>query len=457
MRVSPTVHMLNWNPWLASLLTTIIFLAVFVIGSVLLIRKKTILNTTIGKFWGRINTRPKRIVTYVIVGVLALMLLVPIYRGATYMLNYRYISDGYAEWRHSGNQQYLYVEAQTPYDLGYLQGQYLYAQIFNFRLILLGQYIGDYESMKLLAEEYAPYVPEDYEQEMRGMAVGASRASGWPITYLDILLQNTYLDIYFGQEVPQSPVSEPMGCTAFGVKNDDGSIILGQNFDFPKIMGEDDLRSLAYVHTNLTGRAEIFGLRVGAMLSIPSAKNSHGVYTLVNIIESNIVGDFMMPSTLRTRYALERATTAAELFEMSFNGRNQSHAANLMIGDADSIIGVQILPDRYRTQNNTLIVHSNRFIYEDWNEDFFTQGDYSLPRQNHAEFLWNEAYAAQTPNHVNHDQLLEILGNCTAGFGEGSEICRTTTNPRTSMTLAFFTSEYFGLGNVNDGLGQNPL
>jgi hypothetical protein len=446
-------HMLN--PWIGSALLTTFIVSVLLSLMLYHLRKHTRILDKNNKFWSKITTRPRKALFIIITVVVSFVLIVPIYRGITSILNYQYIPDGYAEWRDSNGQKYLYVQATDYYNLGYLEGKYLWREIFNFRVILMGQYIGDYEYMKRRTLAYLPFLSQDYLDEMQGMAAGASAGSGWPFTFLDILLQNTYLDIYFGQDVPNHFESEPMGCTAFGTKNNNGSVSLGQNFDFPKIMGKGDINTLSFVHTNLSGKPEIFGLRVGAMLNIPCAKTSRGVYTLVNIIESNMTGTIMMPSPLRTRYNLETAHSAEELYTMTFIDKNQSISANMMIADADTLIGIQILPNEIRSRNLTKIVNSNTYIYPDWKEKYLPLGNYSQARQQHGELLLDLFYNDDLQ--LTHEELIGILGNKTKAFGEGSEICRETENSRTSMTLAFFTNNGFGLGNVHDGVGALPF
>ncbi len=68
------------------------------------------------------------------------------------------ITNNKAEWLESNNQPYLYVEASTDYELGYLTGQNIANQITSLKLLLqfvAPQYNTDYDSLLLIARDYS--------------------------------------------------------------------------------------------------------------------------------------------------------------------------------------------------------------------------------------------------------------------------------------------------------------
>ena len=115
------------------------------------------------------------------------------------------ITNNKAEWLESNNQPYLYVEASTDYELGYLTGQNIANQITSLKLLLqfvAPQYNTDYDSLLLIARDYLEFIPWYQQQEFQGLADGASNVLETPIAFQDILLQNCWLDIFYGQISP---------------------------------------------------------------------------------------------------------------------------------------------------------------------------------------------------------------------------------------------------------------
>ena len=144
---------------------------------------------------------------------------------------------------------------------------------------------------------------------MRGMADGASQGSGWPVSFDDILVQNCFLDMAYGHWIPQGLLKWGYGgCTDVGARNVVGSIFLGQNLDYPKIMDLDaPFPSMSFVHMKYRGAYESFGCRMGGMLSLPTIKTAANLTILVTIIESNVAADYSMPAVIVAR-KIGRAT-----------------------------------------------------------------------------------------------------------------------------------------------------
>jgi len=369
-----------------------------------------------------------------------------LYNMANKITFYR-IVDGYAEWRESNGQQYLYVEADDYYSLGYLKGEYMASKIayINLASYLMLQYNG--ENYRTYANNYLSYIPDEYIEQMQGMADGATHGFGFPITFEDILVENCFLDLLYGQVYPLSAGGTVMGCTAIGANNSDGTITMGQNFDLNPLAEH----GLTYVHYKITGKAEVFCLHLGA-LKLPIAKNSNNVSTVANVIGSKLVGEFTVPSCIFTQYCLETATNATHAYNLFASLAKRPAAYNLMVCDENELIAVQNLPHDYRLRSGNPIVQSNRFVYSDWNEDYFLWGDYSTNRQYRAELEANNSFI---DNYLTNQELLTILGLKEEYNNlEDSEICRTSGR---SNTLAFITRESFGIGTVHDGVGELPI
>jgi hypothetical protein len=114
-----------------------------------------------------------------------------VFNGITRIVTYRTIS-GQARWIETSGQKYLYVSANTPYDLGYLTGQKLWSQILSLKFILIlmcPEFRLSYPQLEQRAEQYLPSIPEEHIEEMHGLADGSTNSLGFPITFNDILME----------------------------------------------------------------------------------------------------------------------------------------------------------------------------------------------------------------------------------------------------------------------------
>lgn len=397
--------------------------------------------------------------------------------GITRLAFYRSVR-GTAQWRQSGPQAYLRVEAQDHYSLGYLEGKMLAHRVVNAEVLLSTIVTGEYREM---AREFLQFIPKEYAEEMRGIADGATHATGWIVTFEDVLLQNVFVELYYGRILPakhghsgggndvegdttsvesaQAGVAPlQLGCTVVGGPGPGGVPTVGQNFDFVNVVNDEGplengwLPSLAFVLHQLPGKPAVFDLRLGGMLALPCGKNSLGVTALINYVSCKLSSNASVPITVRTRQAWEAAGSAQEFLDVLVASPHTA-SFNYLLADSDEIIGLQAHPAGYRVQHNATIVHTNRYVYADWNEEFFAGGDYALTRQAHAEWLLGQAIVDDGV--LDHGELLAILGNGTDGAGPESAIDRTG-GVMDSATVAFFTSEAFGLGDVHDGVGPLP-
>jgi hypothetical protein len=358
--------------------------------------------------------------------------------------------NGSTEWRLSGSQPYLYVYAEDAYSLGYLTGKMLADQILTLKglFLLLGiTYDIQYSQLRTMANEYQTYFPADQIEEMHGMAAGASAGSGFIITFSDILIQNTWYDVFYGRIAPTLP--GPLGCTAIlgwsNITSTDSNlhVIGGQNFDLQKPFGS----TLAFVLHQLRGLPAIFGLRVGGCLNLPIGKNFFNVSTYVTLVQTNLVGDVGIPVCSRARTALSQASTA-DGFLSYFYGETGSVTAcgfNLLVNDPFQAFAVASVPGI--SINETLLLSSyllrtNTFLTDSW-QQWLMDPNYSKDRQTRAEFLVEEAVV---DNIIEHSELLSILQDKPV-------ICRSTTKFTETATLAFITTSQFGLGNPSDNFG----
>ncbi len=367
------------------------------------------------------------------------------------------------KWVESNGQLYLDIRATDYYSLGQLEGSQLNSQILGLKVsiqALFANYGIPYEYLIQLAYLYENYVPEEYIEEMTGIA---DVLKPYNITYSDILLQNCFIDIYYGQLVPQmsgNPLPPlEMACTAIASKNKDNSITIGQNFDFSSFLHP----TLSFVRHQIKGKPVIFSLRMGAMLGLPVGKNSNGVYSTITVIKTIVMGSIGIPSTSRTRMAFEKSKKASDFYEILW-GENIPTSFNSILADKkNNAIGSENIPNLSSIKEITTaeyLIRTNTYITEEF-KPYLLDPSYSIERHQKAIELVDKYF--------NDDSLTlkELILILRYEDGTNASITRAgSTNPEDPQTGAFisfkswrsFSFGVFGLGNpVDNSLGIVPF
>lgn len=279
-----------------------------------------------------------------------------------------YQQENFAEWRASNDQSYLYIRADNYYNLGLLEGKYLAFQIAWFKLIIIlqAQQLGlPYEFAYQYATEYLEFIPEHYIIEMQGMADAIETVPislhgvdyEVSIDFLDILVQNTFWDFYYGKMLPilsgfpQPPLIAGL-CTAVGSFTS-RTPMLAQNMDLTFMM----VPTTAWVFTNL-GNKHIFTFRMGAMLALGGI-NKRGIAISVNLVEVLNVGSNGVPLSIRYRTALETAKTAYAAKNIITSSDN-TLGWNYIIRDNRRIYTVETIPNA----NDIKLLRRGKFTFD---------------------------------------------------------------------------------------------
>jgi len=345
------------------------------------------------------------------------------------------------EWRESNHQPYLYAEGEDHYDLGVAKGHGLRKQI-EFGVGRCKAYlrrVGSSPQMAAIAEElirhYRTAIPEEYQEELRGLSDGYAAESGLYIGPDEIALNSCLLEItsYFRSlemEPPGAATVPAEGCTDFASVNPDGSVVHGQNYDAsPAIVPGN-----SYVWQHVKGEQDLFMLHTGASIGWPIAKNEAGVAMTVSYVRSNVTADKMVPRAVLVRRAMQCETAAEAAAAMCDEKGRSPFSYNLIISDKKEAFGVQQTPFERRLQKAApTLVQSNRYEYPDW-QQYLLRKSYSKRRQLYAEQLMADWY--KRFDGITDGDLLEIMADKPI-------ICR-------EKTISFFTRESFGIGNPAD-------
>jgi len=344
--------------------------------------------------------------------------------------------SGNAEWKENNNQKYLDVYSDNYYDLGYLTGQKISYKIITLKIILISMSSSlntSYDKIKQQAKEYIPFILDEYILEMKGLADGASNKLGIDISFNDILIQNTFLDIVYGQLLPQQ--INPIGCTSIGVNGINNNPVAGQNFDFIKAFEN----TLSFVKHKLPGKPAIFGIKFGASLNIPMAINEYGVNALITVVQTNVIGEPNIPITCRTRNAFEKSSDIINFLEQFFplDGLAQTNSFTLVLSDNNSVQSIDVVPGLLSIKNSNQLIRTNTFTDPSW-QQFLTNTSYSKERQELVDLLVSNIIS--DTNNFTYQNLESILKN-------KPKVCRISDKSSDIATLAFMSRNKFGLGN----------
>ncbi|MEJ2295795.1 MAG: C45 family autoproteolytic acyltransferase/hydrolase [Candidatus Lokiarchaeota archaeon] len=280
----------------------------------------------------------------------------------------------YAEWRSSNEQPYLYVQADNYYTLGYLEGQNLAFQTAYMKLMIMlqAEQLGlDYDTAVCYSLPYLEFFPEDYLLEMQGIADGIDYVSilfmntlyNITIDFLDILAQNCFWDVYYGQIIPlfsgypQPPIIAG-GCTALASRSEKFSrTVFGQHVDLTYLMSP----TISFVYSKINGK-KIFSFRTGSMLAMGGV-NKYGIAISDNLLEVLNVGCVGKPVSVIYRTVLENAKNVWQAQEIVISN-DFTLGWNYIIRGRRYITAIETIPNSYSSKVNMNGYTFDANIYE---------------------------------------------------------------------------------------------
>lgn len=201
-------------------------------------------------------------------------------------------------------------------------------------------------------------IPEEYLEEMRGLAVGLTRGEG-PIDLESVVMANTYQDLGANYNA----------CTSFAVFNEatiDGSLLHGRNLDSP---GMESMAQLGYIavfnpEQGYPFITHIYPLSCGIMQGMNIAGLSVSMnWSFVQPSEKTLDG---MPFTLLLRSLVQYASTIEEALEI-IQSVPRTMGLNILISDSKTnrAVVVEATGERYAVRTGDNYVYAaNRFLTE---------------------------------------------------------------------------------------------
>ncbi len=256
----------------------------------------------------------------------------------------------------AGPLKVIYISG-SPYDRGYEYG-YLAAEeiagVLNWAYNILGKAYGVpgrlfRQKLLSMAEKYEPYIPQEYLEEMKGIAAGFNAYTaahpgvglGYNITYLDILVINSFVDF------------SCTGAVISGNLTVDGYPILGTTIDAPPLAPY----FVYVVERPTSGHQVAYFTAAGSLFQ--NGFNDAGLGMIEHHIHDwrGVIG---MPEMIRDRYVLQysdNVTQAIRLFkellrEHGFSGYGDDVSLADRYGNIAKLevtpyrIGVIVNPDK---------------------------------------------------------------------------------------------------------------
>ena len=268
----------------------------------------------------------------------------------------------------------LYVEG-NPYERGLITGR-LSEELFHKQeaafLSKVDELVPSKTRQFFLRKILAWYnrkmylnITEEYKTEIYGLSKYASNDyNHLASNYLRILYLHGAHDI--GHAFQDLAL---VGCTSFaawGNKTEDGSLIIGRNFDF--YAGDDFAKDKIVSFVNPTEGHKFMSVTWGGMIGVVSGMNEHGLTVTINAGKSKIPLVAKTPVSILTREILQYASTIEEAITIA-KKRQVFVSESIFIGSAKDkkAITIEMSPKNfgiYEVANSNQLICSNHFQSE---------------------------------------------------------------------------------------------
>ncbi|MDO5971756.1 C45 family peptidase [Flavivirga aquimarina] len=273
----------------------------------------------------------------------------------------------------------LYVEG-NPFEIGMQTGsltQELFKKQEHVFLSKVNEFVPSKTKQFFLRKILAWYnrkmyshITDEYKTEIYGLSKYASQDYNHIASnYLRILYLHGAHDI--GHAFQDLAL---VGCTSFaawGDKTEDGSLIIGRNFDF--YAGDDFAKDKIIAFVNPAEGHKFMSVTWGGMIGVVSGMNEHGLTVTINAGKSKIPLIAKTPISILTREILQYASTIDEAIAIA-KKRQVFVSESIFVGSAKDkrAITIEVSPKNfgvYEVSNTNQLICSNHFQSKAYAED----------------------------------------------------------------------------------------
>lgn len=327
----------------------------------------------------------------------------------------------------------LYVEG-NPYEIGLVTGS-LTQELFHKQeasfLSKIDELVPSKTKQAILRKFLAWYnrklylnVPLEYKTEIYGLSKYASNSYNHIAEpYLRVLYFHGAHDI--GHALQDLAL---VGCSSFAAwdeKTEDGSLIIGRNFDF--YAGDEFAKEKIIAFINPTEGHKFMSVTWAGMVGVLSGMNEHGLTVTINAGKSKVPLIAKTPISILNREILQYASTIDEAIAIA-KKRQVFVSESIFIGSAKDkkAVLIEVSPNNfgvYDVANSNQLICSNHFQSDAYANDKknlkHIEESHSQYRYNRMEELLNQ-HAKLTPE-IAVDILRNKEGLDSKAIGYGNE------------------------------------
>ena len=280
------------------------------------------------------------------------------------------IADNYLTKNHEGQWE-LYVSGD-PYQRGLVMGN-LTQELFHyqesaffgkvetlvpskFKQYLLRKFLAWYNRKMYL------YIPEEYKAEFLGLSKFAGNSyDNIASPYMRVLYLHGAHDI--GHAMQDLAL---VGCSSFaawGDKTEDGSLIIGRNFDF--YAGDEFSKNKIIAFIAPSEGYKFMSVTWAGMVGVCSGMNEQGLTVTINAGKSDIPWSAKTPISIVTREILQYASNIEEAIAIA-KKREVFVSESIFVGSANDkkAVLIETAPDNfgvYEVENTNQLICTNHF------------------------------------------------------------------------------------------------
>ncbi|MDO6761153.1 C45 family peptidase [Tamlana sp. 2_MG-2023] len=325
----------------------------------------------------------------------------------------------------------LYVEGD-PYERGLITGS-LTKELFQnqerYFLSKIDDLVPSENSQKFLRHFLSWYnrkmylhVPNEYKTEIYGLSKYAiTDQTPFANSYLRGLYFHGAHDI--GHALQDLAL---VGCSSFaawGDKSEDGSLIIGRNFDF--YAGDDFSKDKIVSFISPTTGYKFMSVSWAGMIGVVSGMNEHGLTVTINAGKSKVPLIAKTPISIVNREILQYATNIEEAIAIA-KKREVFVSESIFVGSAkdNKAVIIEVSPDNfgvYEVENTNQLICSNHFqsnaYAEDKNNQKHITESHSMYRYQRMEELLNKQTKITPQIAVDILRNKKGLNGKTIGYG----------------------------------------
>tara|TARA_R110002012_G_scaffold322083_1_gene554871 strand:+ start:48298 stop:49962 length:1665 start_codon:yes stop_codon:yes gene_type:complete len=254
------------------------------------------------------------------------------------------------------------------------------------------------------------HIPEEYKAEILGVSKYAGDTYDYVADdYLRLLYFHSAHDI--GHALQDLAL---VGCSSFaawGNKTEDGSLIIGRNFDF--YAGDDFAKNKIIAFIKPTNGYNFMSVTWAGMMGVVSGMNDQGLTVTINAGKSDMPLVAKTPISILTREILQYASNIDEAIAIA-RKRQVFVSESIFIGSAKDkrAITIEVSPNNfgvYEVENSNQLICSNHFQSEAYKTD---ENNLKQIAESHSQYRFErmEELLQETPK-LTVEKAVSILRN----------------------------------------------